>query len=409
MTDLKEWARDFAERQRTPEAASVFTERTLHRIEQGVPDAAGTLAPLLEETIRQHWQAFLGWFFADDPFELVPAARELAAELARRHLGLPVLLALYRNAQDASWDYATSVVQEAPRTLDHEKLLIWLWTRAGEWFSASVDQSVLIHQQEAARIQQHGDTQRYEAVLGVLEGRAEDPRALSAALDGYPVGGSHLALIARARGADTIRQLEPALAKTAAALSRGHLAVVRPGGREVWAWLPAGSSSVAGPEGAAARERLARLGLDSAALRVSVGGPAAGAGGFTAAHRDARAALPVALAPGRCEPVTFYDDVAPLAMLATVPESAGRFSRRTLGALADQTAGKLRETVRAVLQGEGDAETVAAGLGIHKNTVRYRVGQAERLLGLPVRARARDLLLALDYYDAFLAAEDSDS
>jgi sugar diacid utilization regulator len=92
--------------------------------------------------------------------------------------------------------------------------------------------------------------------------------------------------------------------------------------------------------------------------------------------------------------VTFYDDVAPLAMLATVPESAGRFSRRTLGALADQTAGKLRETVRAVLQGEGDAETVAAGLGIHKNTV---------------RARARDLLLALDYYDAFLAAEDSDS
>ena len=51
----------------------------------------------------------------------------------------------------------------------------------------------------------------------------------------------------------------------------------------------------------------------------------------------------------------------------------------------------------------GASDRLAERLGVHKNTIRYRVAQAERLLGHPLRERAGDLLLALDYHDAFLA------
>lgn len=392
MTDLEAWARDFAADQRQPAAVDTFANWTMSRITDGVPEVNGDLVPLIAEAIREHWQAFLDWFFSSEPFELVPAARRLPAEVARRHLGLPVLLAVYRRAQEAAWDFATGVVRDAPDDVDHEALLIWLWSRAGDWFSASVDQSVLLHQEEAIRIQQHGDAQRHEAVVRVLEGRAEDPSALSSVLDGYPVSsGTHLAFIARAITADAIPQLESALSRVAASVPSSRLVIVRPGGRELWAWLPAsGSGSLPG------------AGLDPDAVRVTVGGPAAGIEGFVEAFGDARSALTVALAPGRREPVTAYADVAPLTMLAADPRAAERFTRRTLRGLADPAAGKLRETVRAVLCADGGAETVAAALSVHKNTVRYRLGQAERLLGLPVRPAARDLLLALDYYDAFL-------
>lgn len=414
MAELEAWAREFAAAQREPAAARAFADWTLERIVGGVPEVDDDLVPLISEAVREHWAAFLDWFFSSDPFELVPAARRLPAELARRHLGLPVLLAVYRRAQDAAWEYAVGVVREAPGDVDHEALLIWLWSRAADWFSASVDQSVVLHQQEALRIQQHGDAQRHEAVVRVLEGRAEDPAELSAVLDGYPVSGTHLAFIARALTADAIPQLEPALARMASAAPASRLALVRPGGRELWAWLPVARpgpldsirplESAMAPDGAGP---LAGAGIDPLAVRVTVGGPAAGIEGFVEAFGDARAALTVALAPGRQAPVTAYADVAPLTMLAADPRAAGRFARRTLGGLADPSAGKLRDTVRAVLCADGGAETVAASLNVHKNTVRYRVGQAERLLGLPLRSRARDLLLALDYYEAFLAPADS--
>lgn len=402
MAELEAWAREFAAAQREPAAAGAFADWTLERIVGGVPEVDDDLVPLISEAVREHWAAFLDWFFSSDPFELVPAARRLPAELARRHLGLPVLLAVYRRAQDAAWEYAIGVVREAPGDVDHEALLIWLWSRAGDWFSASVDQSVVLHQEEALRIQQHGDAQRHEAVVRVLEGRAEDPSALSAVLDGYPVAGTHLAFIARALTADAIPQLEPALTRVASAASPGRLAVVRPGGRELWGWLPV---SRPGPLDRA--EPLEGAGVDPLAVRVTVGGPASGIDGFVEAFGDARSALTVALAPGRQAPVTAYADVAPLTLLAADPRAAGRFARRTLRGLADPSAGKLRDTVRAVLCADGGAETVAASLRVHKNTVRYRVGQAERLLGAPLRCRARDLLLALDYYEAFLAPSDS--
>lgn len=387
MTEMTAWANSFAAAQRAPEELVPWVDRATSAVLAGVPETTDPdLADLVRRAVEQHWLAFLDWMFSEEPFELVPAAAEAAVELARRHHGLPTLLRIYRIAQEASWEFAIDVVHHAPQELDHEALLVWFWSRAGAWFNASIDASVLLHQAEATRIQQRGDAQRFETVARLLDDpSAMDPTAVSAALGGHPLTGPHVALVAHALTSDALALLEPTLHRLAR--HRGRSLLVRPGGREVWMWLPAPPQPVA---------------IDPS-IRVTVGGPAPGLDGFVAAHRDAVAAQRVALHDRRARTLTAYDDVAALALLRLDPPTAERFTRRVLGHLAEPGSAILRETARVVLTTPGGSAAVSGRLGVHPNTVRYRLGQLERILGGPLVERTGDLLLALDYFDAFLA------
>ncbi|MFT4262902.1 MAG: helix-turn-helix domain-containing protein [Nocardioides sp.] len=402
MTGLESWVDGFIAAERDPERIDAWVRRTWAAIETDVPQLATIpgreeLGELIRVAIGEHWRAFLDHLSGEGDFRLVPTAAELARELPRRHLDLTLLLAIYRAAQRSSWTYATEVVREAPAGVDHEEVLVLFWTEAAAWLDASVEESLVLHQREAAQIQQRGDAQRFEAVRGVLEGRdgAElDPRELSAALGGYPATGSHVALVLTALTPDALATLEPAARRIAARFGARAPLIVRPSGREAWCWVPSERARPTEPRSAEAVE------LDPAQLRVTIAGPHAGLDGFVLAHNEARAAQVVALA-GRTG-LTAYDDVAALCLLALDPAAATRFARRVLGPLADARHGKLRETVRVVLTTPGGSEAVGGVLGVHKNTVRYRIGQAERLLGGPIQERARDLLLALDYAETFL-------
>ncbi|MEI7054276.1 helix-turn-helix domain-containing protein [Nocardioides sp. CCNWLW239] len=394
MTELDAWVTSFAAQQRQPEEVARWAASTADAIlAEGDIDLAD-LRPLLLEAVEEHWYAFLDRLaLSEQPFELVPTARTVALEIARRHLGLPLLLTIYQRAQQASWDFAVQVVEEAPSDLDRAGLLVWFWTKATAWFGSSVEQSVLLYQTETDRIRQRGDARRYEVVSRAIGDGNVAPAELSAALDGHPISvAGHVAVVAHALTADAIEQLEPAIHTVTRDLGHPRSVLVRPGGREVWAWL-------------ALSERpdvVDGTGIDPTAVRVTIGVGGGGLDGFVGAHRDARAAQRVALAPGRREAVTVYDDVAALVLVAHDPAAAERFTRSTLRGLADPTHDRLRETVREVLTSAETADRIAERLGIHKNTIRYRLSQAEGLLGRPVRERAGDLLLALDYHDAFL-------
>ncbi|MFD8098289.1 helix-turn-helix domain-containing protein, partial [Nocardia fluminea] len=61
----------------------------------------------------------------------------------------------------------------------------------------------------------------------------------------------------------------------------------------------------------------------------------------------------------------------------------------------DDTAARLRETVRAFLDARGSYTDAAARLHVHKNTVHYRVRKAEELLGHPIGERRLDIEVAL--------------
>ena len=394
MTEISAWLAAFAEEQRRPDEVARWAASTADAIlADGEIDLAD-LRPLLLRAVEEHWYAFLDRItLPDAEFELVPSAHAIALEAARRHLGLPLLLKVYQRAQEESWDFAVQVVRQAPGDLDHEALLVWFWTKATAWFGSSVEQSVLIHQAETTRIQQRGDARRFEVVSQALDTRSVSPTELSAALDGHPINiPGHVALVAHALTADSIEQLEPALAAVTRRAGPVRSVLVRPGGREMWAWLALSDRP----------DTMTDTGIDPTAVRVTMGVGGSGLDGFVAAHLDAQAAQRVALAPGRREPVTAYDDVAALVLVAHDPEAAERFARTTLRGLADPPHDRLRETVREVLTSAETADRLAERLGIHKNTIRYRVAQAERLLGRPLRERAGDLLLALDYHDTFL-------
>ncbi|MFI5623612.1 PucR family transcriptional regulator [Nocardioides sp. NPDC051685] len=394
MTEISAWLAAFADEQRRPEEVARWAGATADAIlADGEVDVAD-LRPLVLKAVEEHWYAFLDRItLPEAPFELVPSARAVALEAARRHLGLPLLLKVYQRAQEASWDFAVQVVRQAPDDLDHEALLVWFWTKATVWFGSSVEQSVLIHQAEETRIRQRGDARRFEVVSEALSDRSVSPTELSAALGGHPVNiPGHIALVAHALAADSIEQLEPALTAVTRRMGPAPSVLVRPGGTQMWAWVAL----------AEAPEPVTSAGIDPAAVRVTMGLGGNGLDGFVSAHLDAQAAQRVALAPGRQVPLTAYDDVAALVLIAHDPAAAERFTRKTLRGLADAPHDRLRETVREVLTSADTADRLAERLGIHKNTIRYRVAQAERLLGRPLRERAGDLLLALDYHDAFL-------
>lgn len=83
-------------------------------------------------------------------------------------------------------------------------------------------------------------------------------------------------------------------------------------------------------------------------------------------------------------PLVRYDDeIGVLALLTVDIERARRFVQRTLGALVaeDASTRRLLDTLR-VFQEEGQSfARAAARLGVHQNTVAYRVRRALELAG----------------------------
>jgi DNA-binding PucR family transcriptional regulator len=84
-------------------------------------------------------------------------------------------------------------------------------------------------------------------------------------------------------------------------------------------------------------------------------------------------------------------------MLTHSRDEARRFVAQQLGDLAaeDKSVARLRETLRVFLEENGSFQNAAARLGVHKNTVAYRIRRAEELLGYGIRERQLELQTAL--------------
>jgi sugar diacid utilization regulator len=133
-------------------------------------------------------------------------------------------------------------------------------------------------------------------------------------------------------------------------------------------------------------------------LSVAAGTPARGVEGFVLSHREALAARRVAQLRGGSRGARFtYPDLALEALTVGDVEDTRRFVERELGALAggDDASVRLASTLAVFLE-EG-ASYVRAGrrLGVHTNTVAYRVRRAEELRGRPVSERQLELRVAL--------------
>jgi DNA-binding PucR family transcriptional regulator len=132
-------------------------------------------------------------------------------------------------------------------------------------------------------------------------------------------------------------------------------------------------------------------------LRAAVGRSAAGIGGFRQSHRQAFAAQRIAASLDRPDPLTDYTKIELIAVAASDAIAARGLVADQLGELAgpDRAVSVLRSTLLAYLESGGNAAAAARALGVHENTVHYRLRHAEEVLGRPLRPGDLKLQTAL--------------
>ena len=231
--------------------------------------------------------------------------------------------------------------------------------------------------EEAQRRRQSTERRRAERVERLLGGEALDTTELR-----YGFEGCHLGLLASGPGA------AEALAALARSLDARLLTVRREEG-VLWAWLgsrrrldPAEVEALAGGEPA-----------EGPVLAIGEAGE--GIAGWRLSHRQAKAALSVALRGG--DRVVRYADVALLACalgdellrtglrdLYSAPLEAGRDGGATL-----------RRTLRAYFATGRNVSSTATRMEVDRKTVASRLGTVEERLGRPIAACAAELETAL--------------
>lgn len=142
------------------------------------------------------------------------------------------------------------------------------------------------------------------------------------------------------------------------------------------------SSSMSWDEVVEATQRVSRQHRVTAVMSPPVAGPRA----IHAAYRRANELLPLAVTVFRRPHVAEAGDLVVYQILrGSRAEDRADFLERTLGPilhLPEAQRAPLLETLDALHEGSGHTETAAAMLGVHTNTVRYRIGRIHHLTGL---------------------------
>jgi len=134
--------------------------------------------------------------------------------------------------------------------------------------------------------------------------------------------------------------------------------------------------------------------------RIAFGEPATGIDGFRLTYRQTQAAGGVlAAARPKITRVVRYKDVAAVSFLVDQPVESKAWVEEMLGDLAGAGEGKerLRHTLHVFLDEGENAIAASRRLFVHRNTVKYRVDQARKLLPEPFESRRMDIALALHY------------
>lgn len=238
---------------------------------------------------------------------------------------------------------------------------------------------------------------RDEIVRHLLEEKGDrDPELLLPQLPYAVLGRQHLGVIVWREAQGRVPDGELTRLATDWLSARGAQQVlVLPQGRSlvrVWgnrrgAWEGTGGDSAQLPRPA---------GLPSN-VRLAHGNPGADLAGFRRTHAEAARTHGLAVAlPGLDGPVLDHREFELLSLLVADRDRAERFADEELGLLAasDPRTAELRRTLRLYLECHSPKQ-VAEQLFVARNTVGYRLQQAEDLLGRPLGTRTTELACAL--------------
>jgi hypothetical protein len=227
-----------------------------------------------------------------------------------------------------------------------------------------------------------GSEQRRAAqVQRLLAGELLDAPDLS-----YDLAAHHVGAIAKGPGArDALRELAHSLDRRLLALDRGE--------DTVWAWLGGRSGVDLGDLTRSARADWPR------GVCLAIGEPNEGLGGWRLTHRQARAALPIALRSPK--PLVRYGDVALLAAILKDDLLATSLRELYLEPLEEERDGgeTARDTLRAYFVARRNVSSAAVALGVSRNTVTSRLRAIEERLGRPLESCAAEFEAALRFRD----------
>lgn len=232
---------------------------------------------------------------------------------------------------------------------------------------------------------------RTELALAIVEGRSFDLGSAALTLR-YDLNRRHLALLVWAdpRSAEPppTAAVKDAATRLARAFGGKELLVVPAGQSVVWAWTT-------GEHVTDAPETIPEL---EPGLLGAIGGLAGGADGFRRSHHQARRARRMAdllsVPPGS---VVLHRSVALSALLTSDAAAAAEFVAGELGPLSEDTEAnlRLRATLATFLEENLSWSRTARRMGVHQNTIMYRVHRAEELLGRRLTERRMELEAAL--------------
>ncbi|MGH3349274.1 MAG: helix-turn-helix domain-containing protein [Nocardioides sp.] len=167
--------------------------------------------------------------------------------------------------------------------------------------------------------------------------------------------------------------------------------LVPDGAQALWGWVSTTRAPDVTPD-------LAGLAvLVPKTVRISIGIPAHGPGGFRDSHAQAQRGRRIIELSGRGALVTSYAELALVDTMSVDLDLARAFVATELGALAvrGRREDEERRTLLAVLDAQGGLAAAAEELGVHRNTVLQRVRRAEERRGRAATDRVAELHAAL--------------
>ncbi len=358
-----------------------------------------------------------------DPYTAVapPEAIGYAKEYVVRGLDFGLLQRAYRTAQGVFSGMALERLRATTDDADHlaEAMVFfnqWLFA----WIEALERQLTSVYMREREQWVRGAAAMRAAEVRALLGGARVDVAEVGKRL-GYELERFHVGYVVWSEGVDDTpgagQAIYGEMERVAAAVAESlgaRRALTVPEGRHLACWIgrreppnledlrvPAGLGGE-GPAGAGT-------------VSVAAGSPAHGVEGFVRSHNEALVARRVAQlggtragffipemnnstrVPGRGAACVAYPDLALDALLTADVEAARRFAERELGPLAgeDDSSRRLACTLAIFLEEGASFVRAARRLGVHTNTVTYRVRRAEELLGHSVAERRLELRVAL--------------
>ncbi len=327
-----------------------------------------------------------------------PEAIGYTKEYVVRGLELSLMQRAYRAAQGV---FGGIVLDRLREVTDDADLLAEAMAFFNAWIFAYVEAI-------ERRLTDVYDEEHEQWVRGAAAVRAVEVRTLLAASGpvdiaaaglrlGYELDRFHVGFVVWSEEGDErpgdagalFARMERAAAAVARSLGAGPPLTVAEG-RHLACW----AGHVKEPD--LSRLRLPRTGARG--LSVAAGTSAEGVEGFVLSHHEALLARRVAQLRGTGAGLSVaFPDLALEALLAEDPTAARRFAARELGPLAATDDATIRLTSTLEIFLEENSSFVGAGrrLGIHANTVAYRVHRAESLLGRPLGERQLELRVAL--------------